>query len=291
MQCECRLCAGPAFRRFELNVLGRHEVPYFECAQCHSLQTQAPYWLDEAYREGNLSNLDTGAFQRNINNLGACFAIAKLFKAVNAIDAGGGDGLLCRMLRDYGVNCFVTDRHATPTYAQGFTEPDFDTPDLLVCFEVLEHFSNPVADLKALFRGSPRVMLLSTELYEGQGPDWWYLVPESGQHVFFYSRQALEEVARTHGYAITFSGGFILLTRGASLLQQRLAAMLLKSRVCRWIRAWVVTRPTPNMGRDFALQRERSLRAQTLRSTVDSPPERTEADGSDQRARSVATAH
>ena len=56
------------------------------------------------------------------------------------------------MLRDHEINCYVKDKYAAPSYAQGFTEQDFDTPDLLIGFELLEHFANPKSDLEDLFR-------------------------------------------------------------------------------------------------------------------------------------------
>mgnify|MGYP001320862266 CR=1 FL=1 len=64
----------------------------------------------------------------------------KFFGLKNVIDFGGGEGLLCRMLRDYGANCYVMDKYREPTYGEGFTEPDFKSPDLLLAFELLEHF-------------------------------------------------------------------------------------------------------------------------------------------------------
>ena len=47
----------------------------------------------------------------------------------------------CAGCRDYDLNCYVKDKYATPTYAQGFTDQDFSVPDLIIGFEVLEHFS------------------------------------------------------------------------------------------------------------------------------------------------------
>jgi hypothetical protein len=257
---KCRLCDGPLTHRFNVKVLGKHDVKYFDCADCRSLQTETPYWLDEAYGGNSLSSLDTGAAQRNITNLAACFAISRLFRVRNAIDIGGADGLLCRLLRDYGINCFVTDKYATPTYAQGFTEPDFEKPDLVIAFEVLEHFPSPKSDLNDLFKYSPNVLLLSTALYTGQQQDWWYLVPESGQHVFFYSEKALKLIAERSGYQIVISGGFVLFTRSATPLQRNIARFLLTGRISRLIKAFVVTRATPGVWKDHLFQVEKSKR-------------------------------
>ncbi len=258
---ECRLCDGSLSHRFDLQVLGTHDVQYFECSNCGSLQTEPPYWLDEAYSKENLSNLDTGAAQRNIHNMAACFAMSKLFNLRNAIDFGGGDGLLCRMLRDHEINCYVKDKHASPTYAQGFTDQDFEQPDLLIGFELLEHFANPKIDLEDLFGLRPAALLLSTSLYTNEGKDWWYLTPESGQHVFFYSRKALDLIVEKYGYSAVFSGGFILLLRDASPIRKALARFLLTRIICRFIRALVVLLPARGVWKDHELQLETSKHA------------------------------
>jgi hypothetical protein len=163
---DCRLCGGLATNVFNQTILRKYEVGYYRCATCSSLQTEDAYWLDEAYRN-SLSCLDTGRAQRNLNDLAACFFVSKLYKLKNIIDFGGGDGLLCRFLRDYGLNCFVKDKYAAPTYAQGFTEPNFQKPDLVIAFEVLEHFSNPEKDLDDLFSSNPQVLFASTKATGG----------------------------------------------------------------------------------------------------------------------------
>ncbi len=208
----CRLCGGPLTEAFRTRVLNKYSVRYLRCGQCHSLQTETPHWLSEAYCE-NLSSLDTGAAQRNLRNLAASYAVAGIYGARNLLDLGGGDGLLCRLLRDTGLNCFVKDRYAVPTYAQGFDEPDFDKPDMITAFEVFEHLPNPATDLRDFFAGKPRVVLVSTEVYRGQGSDWWYISAESGQHVFFYSRHGLLRIGDTFGYRVVLSGEFILFVR------------------------------------------------------------------------------
>jgi len=247
---RCRLCDGSVSYRFSLDVLQKHSVKYFLCTQCGSLQTEVPFWLDEAYKIGNLSRLDTGVAQRNIHNVAGCVAISRLFGVRNAIDLGGGDGLLCRLLRDYEINCYVKDRYAIPSYAQGFTEEDFATPDLVIGFEVLEHFSNPKSDLDDIFKHDADILLLSTDIYRNEKEDWWYLLPESGQHVFFYSEHALGLIAKKYGYSLIRSGGFLLYVRNATGLQKVVARFLLRPSVCRVIRALIFIRRAPGVWKD-----------------------------------------
>lgn len=259
---QCRLCGGELTLAFTNQVLGKHTVRYYTCNACLSLQTEKPFWLQEAYENTNLASTDTGAAQRNLTNLAACYAVVKLFKAYNVIDVGGGDGLLCRLLRDYDINCFVKDKYAAATYAQGYFDEDFENPDLLVAFEVLEHFSNPMTDLSDLFSKAPRFVLVSTETYSNQTKDWWYLAPETGQHVFFYSTKALEEISSRYGYQLVFAGRYMLFAKNIRPSSKIMVRLLLKARAIRILRSFVAFLPTPGVYLDNLAQVERNRKRQ-----------------------------
>jgi hypothetical protein len=259
---SCRLCGGRALRQFSRRVLGKYDIAYYQCSACHSLQSQEPYWLEAAYKH-NFAVLDTGAVQRNLTNLGAVALVARLYGLKNMLDFGGGDGLLCRLLRDYGFNCYVSDKYANTSYAQGFTEQDFDKPDIVLAFEVVEHFARPAEDLAALFSPRPALVLLSTELFNGQDESWWYLTPETGQHIFFYSRAAMQLIAERYGYVALVSGSYILFVEKARAggIRASLARVLLNRLVIRLARTLLVAGPSPGRDRDFEaltlrLQRE-----------------------------------
>lgn len=248
---ECRLCANTSTFQFKLKVLGRHDVRYFKCEFCGSLQTEDPYWINEAYGDSNLSSLDTGAAQRNLSNLAASYVIAKLFRVRDVIDVGGGDGLLTRLLRDYGINCYSKDKYAIPTYSLGFTEENFDIPEMILGFEVLEHLMFPRRDLGLFFERNPKLVLLSTGIFRDQDKDWWYLSPESGQHVFFYSRKALEIIAQKYEYSLVVSGGYILYVKGLTSKKYILARLALKNKILRLVKALMMLIPTPNVWTDY----------------------------------------
>jgi hypothetical protein len=254
VEMSCRLCCAKLSYRFAANVLGKYDISYYQCEDCRSLQTEKPYWLDEAYKQRPV-NLDTGAAQRNMNNLAAVYAIARLFNCRNAIDIGGGDGLLCRLLRDYGLNCFVQDKYATNTYTKGFDAPDFQKPDIVTAFEVLEHFPSPREDLESIFGYGSPVVLVTTEVYRDQGNDWWYISAKSGQHVFFYSKRALSMIARKYNYEVIISGSFILFTNRSLLTPMKsfLAKILLRSRTIPWTKALIALLPARGFWKDHVL--------------------------------------
>jgi hypothetical protein len=249
---HCRLCDGRLQLRFELTVLDKYKVDYLECKYCNSLQTEAPYWMHEAYLTTNLAVADTGAAQRTISNLAACYAIAKLFRLTNCIDFGGGDGLLCRLLRDHNFNCYVTDKYAAPTYGQGYSIPNFDVTDLASAFEVIEHFQYPKSDLDILFQYRPKLVLVTTGIYIGQDKNWWYLSPNSGQHIFFYSKKSLHIIAKKYNYQLLISGGYALFyeAKHSYFFRKYIAWFILKSPVIKLMRAFVVLIPAKGFKRD-----------------------------------------
>lgn len=250
---SCRLCGGSLVKAFNTRLLGKYDVDFFECDGCGSLQSEDPYWLGEAYKV-SLSRLDTGAGQRNMISLAASLLIAKLFGARDVLDMGGGDGLLCRFLRDYGLNCYVVDKFAAPTYAQGFTEPNFAKPEMIVAFEVVEHFARPATDLPTIFNTGANVIMLTTGVYEGQKEDWWYLASETGQHIFFYSLKAMRLIGERFGYDFVKIGRFALFTRGKAKLSHFIASILLRRYSIPFVRAAVQLMPAPGVARDMQSQ-------------------------------------
>ena len=257
-QIVCRLCRAAASYSFTLMVMKKYSVGYYLCTDCKSLQTELPYWLDEAYAS-NLNDLDTGAAHRNLENLAVSLTIARLFGFTNVLDVGGGDGLLCRLLRDHGLNAYVSDSYAQPVYAQGFSVPDFSGADMLTAFEVFEHFAEPCREIDALFAKRPSTILIMTTPYQNEGPEWEYLIPETGHHIFFYGEQALAKIASNYDYDLLRHGNYTLFCkRGLLTNANRLYVRFrLHPRIVRLFRAVLAYRRIDGYVRDAHLIADR----------------------------------
>jgi hypothetical protein len=250
----CRLCGGTLDNLFTGKVLGKYVVSYYKCSHCHSAQTENPHWLDEAYSQQDY-NLDTGALQRNLTNFAACYTLSKILSANKVVDFGGKDGILCRFLRDHLIECFVCDKYSRPNYT-----PDFElnsrtnNVDMVLAFEVFEHFANPKADLDEIFSFQPNYIVATTELYANQGNDWWYFTQETGQHVFFYSAQAINLIAQKYGYAVALVGAYILFYKtDIPNIQNKIIS--LQSALTGWIfqaiKSYIFLLPTPGVTTDY----------------------------------------
>ena len=201
----CRICSSKNTRKiFETKVL-QYDISYFECDVCQYVQTEKPYWLDQAYRSA-IGGADTGILDRNYTCAKRTTNICALLsiKDQPIIDYAGGYGLFVRLMRDIGFNTFWQDKYCQNLIAQGFeSNKTIGRPALLTAFEVFEvfeHLDTPLADINAMFETCDNV-LFSTLLIPQPTPqieDWWYYAAEYGQHIGFFRHATLRYIADKH---------------------------------------------------------------------------------------------
>ncbi|MBK9579666.1 MAG: class I SAM-dependent methyltransferase [Fibrobacterota bacterium] len=199
----CPICSATQIRSFSHQVLGKHEVAYFYCSNCGLLNTEQPYWLDEAYEEAIIEK-DTGLVARNLANAKTlAWALPILGKGSGKLlDVAGGYGLLARLLRDRGFDCFTTDKFCKNLFAKEFEPREDFTADALFAFEVLEHIPDPLLFVSDLFtKFDCKTFIFSTQTFSETPPppDWWYYVFECGQHISFYQPRTLKLMASKLG--------------------------------------------------------------------------------------------
>jgi len=179
------------------------------------LQTDPPHWLAEAYAAA-ICVLDTGAIARNQITSRLTGRVANLLglsAADRGLDLGGGHGVLTRMLRDAGWNFFWSDKYAENLFARGFEGPCEPGYALFTAFEVAEHLSDVRDEWTRWFACRPRALLIGTELRDRRGEDWYYYLPEIGQHVAFYSAETMRYIGRLFDYQVLTSSNYCLYLR------------------------------------------------------------------------------
>lgn len=207
---NCRVCGSAAEAFATALVLGRHAVRYFQCRSCRYVQTEAPYWLEEAYTTSQAA-ADVGAVERNLRFAGITQTVIQQFSDPDGrfLDYGGGPGLFVRLMRDRGFDFRWRDKHAANMYALGFEAHERDAGFALVtAFEVVEHLVDPMAELEAMLaRG--RGLLFATELLPARNPkpgEWWYYAPSAGQHIGIFTLDALRYMAARFGRHLATNG-------------------------------------------------------------------------------------
>lgn len=198
---SCPVCGGARERVFDTVMLGKYRADYHHCRGCGLLQTEPPYWLEEAYRSP-ITDLDTGLVRRNrmMSHRLACFMYFVCGRDGRYLDAAGGYGLLTRLMRDLGFDFRWSDPHCPNLFARGFEAGQGEGGYRAVtAIEVAEHVHDPVKFFETLRQTSGAdYLVFSTELYEGPPPDptaWVYFAPEAGQHVSFYQARTLARIA------------------------------------------------------------------------------------------------
>jgi 2-polyprenyl-3-methyl-5-hydroxy-6-metoxy-1,4-benzoquinol methylase len=201
---NCKICSQITENIFSKKVLMKYDVSYFRCSRCFFIQTEEPYWLEEAYQLGAIGALDVGIISRNWMSVNKTKIILKKlwanFDDFCAVDFGGGNGMFVRMMRDLGFKFYLQDLYAENLYARYFqiTDLPLNTKyNILTAFEVLEHLPNPVEEIKKMFNLSD-ILLFSTELQPSNEiseiEKWWYIVPEGGQHISFYNKLTFQQI-------------------------------------------------------------------------------------------------
>ena len=221
-------------------VLEKYPVQYFRCEQCGFIQTEPPYWLDEAY--GNtITRSDLGLVGRNI----ACarYAPAMILAFFNRharfLDYGGGYGLFVRLMRDQGFDFYRSDRQAQNLFAVGFDAADNSNTnyELLTAFEVFEHLVEPLNEMERMLCFS-RNILFSTRLVPSPPPDlnaWWYYGMEHGQHVSLYTHRALSHLAKQFGLNIYSNGRSVHLLTDRKLSNFAFTNVWFRGRILPWL--------------------------------------------------------
>jgi len=220
MQTPCKCCAAPAFlygvvdfhknceiiRRKVLEVSGI-PIYYHRCSQCGFLFTTA---FDHFTKEDFLHHIYNSDYilvdpdYREARPTGNAALIGNLFPSLRPqrlLDYGSGEGLLTDLLRKAGFpqvdayDPFVPRLAIRPTHRY----------DCIVCFEVLEHSTDPRQTLAEMndFLEPEGMIVFSTLVqpanFDEQGLNWWYAGPRNG-HVSLFSRPSILKIAQPFGF-------------------------------------------------------------------------------------------
>ncbi len=187
---NCKICGMASHLLGEAKVLRKYRVQYYRCVKCGFTQTEALYWLEEAYSSA-IACQNVGIMRRNLANCKVTSAVLNLLfqKTSNVVDFGAGHGVFVRLMRDRGFNFFWPDLRATNDYARGFESQEGATYDFPHSVRSTRTFDRPGRRLLAaneLVRERAHFDLLVSSPTPALS-DWWYHVPTTGQHIVFYT--------------------------------------------------------------------------------------------------------
>lgn len=196
---NCRICNNVSKDLFKHTLLQKHDIQYYYCETCGFIQTEEPYWLNEAYLSP-IAVEDTGIIKRNLVFSGfTASIITKFFNPEeNFLDYGAGYGLFVRIMRDKGFNYFWSDPYSTNLFARLFEMPEnIAKYEVLTTFECFEHFVNPIEEIEKMLELSDTI-IFSTELFNPPPPkpeNWAYYSFRAGQHISLFSEKTLRFIS------------------------------------------------------------------------------------------------
>lgn len=250
---KCKVCDRNTDFFGNARILDKYSVSYYRCSQCGFIQTEDPFWLDEAYSK-TITRSDIGLIGRNLqmarlaqNLILTCFNPSEKF-----IDYGGGYGIFVRIMRDNGFDFYRHDPLCENLFADGF-DAQLGTPyGLLTAWEVFEHLIHPLEEIEKMLSFS-RSLLFSTSLVSSPPPllnDWWYYGLEHGQHVALYSAKTLQFIAERFNLKLVYSSSALHLLSDAQI-SPLLARLLFHSRLGWLSRLFAQPQPESLLAKDY----------------------------------------
>jgi hypothetical protein len=243
----CSLCGDAAPKVGVQRILTKYDADYFQCRRCDLIQTEAPYWLEEA-PWSSIAHLDTGAVMRHEVCVRVAVVVAHLFNldpTSTGMDYGAGSGLFVREMRDRGFDFRWWDLFAPNVFAKGFEAKPEQKHDMVTAFEFFEHLARPATELDPLFKAGHDVVLVGTVLHDGQyRPDWSYMFPAIGGHVVFYSPTTMQHIADRWNYqVIATTQHTVFYRRYLSPQRQRVLERALQAPWSRAVRLFLEVAP------------------------------------------------
>jgi 2-polyprenyl-3-methyl-5-hydroxy-6-metoxy-1,4-benzoquinol methylase len=203
---NCKICNTKSQSIFKKKILGKYDINYYQCSSCNFIQTEDPFWLEEAYGSA-INYTDIGLVSRNIlytEEVTAMLRMCNFDRNKRYLDYGGGYGLFVRMMRDNGFNFYWSDDYCENIFVKKFSADNLSKEDrhfeVLTAFEVFEHLVDPIKEIEKMLDLSGSI-LFSTELTKGtlqEIENWWYLGLDHGQHVALYNKQTLEYICKKY---------------------------------------------------------------------------------------------
>jgi hypothetical protein len=214
----CPICQHQRYTCFESKILNKYDIDYFYCENCGLLQTEKPFWLDEAYSYA-IAKTDTGLLARNlyISKVLSNIIFTLFDKNGKYVDVAGGYGVLTRLMRDVGFDFYWRDIYCQNIFAQEFEAGQTSHAFIAAtAFEVIEHVYNPVEFIQQCFtENRTSTLLFSTELFINEPPkisNWNYYALETGQHISFYQYKTLVYISKLLALSIYSVSNIYILT-------------------------------------------------------------------------------
>ncbi len=194
------ICNEQADQVLNYMISGGQQATLVQCKRCRYLFVQNPTWVEGSF-ESDLNRFDLGSVDRSIIVADFIESLTRSSKSksLSFLDWGGGYGLLTRLCRDRGIDMVNFDPYVRPIFSGPSQVDELVKREVLVASEVFLHLVNPLRELRNLLNFADSVVVTAVVPPQNVSAAWWYLMPETGQHVSFFPVTTLKELARRSG--------------------------------------------------------------------------------------------
>jgi hypothetical protein len=269
MNTSCSICSGVTAEYAKALVRKKYAARFLRCSNCGFIFVENPTWLAEAYAEP-IDPSDTGYVWRNL------WARDKMRECIEThlnpngmfLDYAAGYGMFVRLMRDAGYNFRWADLYCQNLFSRGFEAPEPLTQpyEAVTAFEVFEHLTNPVEEIKKL-SAITACLIFSTKLVPEPVPkleEWWYYGLEHGQHIAFYTRKSLELLANKFGYRLVTDGADLHVFSRKQIPPDFISQSQPQPAIPRW-RFWVKQKNKPMANRASLTMQDHDLIVKMMR--------------------------
>ena len=189
------------------------------CPNCRLIYTNPMPDLSQVYTDTEDESYLESTDQRKQTARGNLRRILKFKSSGKLLDIGSNTGIFLDAASQYfdveGIELSQWGRKLTPKNIQVFDktlgELDFqELYDVITLFGVIEHFSDPVKELKAVWKAlkPDGIVVIYTGDVEGflprlMGKNWWYFM---GMHLVYFSKKTLIKMLQRCGFQVMSEG-------------------------------------------------------------------------------------
>jgi len=219
----CPVCHGKSWS-VEIGAYQVLDKWFSDLRRCDNCQTawfaDSDLWAKESYKD-SIAALDTGCVRRaaQIVSKLSPYLVAKGRSKV-LLDWGAGSGLTVRSLRDLGINAWAFEPYGECPLAKGFWYSKKEKVlnerfGIILAQEVVEHLRDIREFTEAALECCDDLIFTTEMIPDNVSRNWWYLLPETGQHISFIGRKGIKTLCRDFGlrHHRSHDGSMHLLTR------------------------------------------------------------------------------
>jgi len=198
---NCPICSSKSEIYGKGVVLNKYEISYFRCSRCGFINTEKPYWLDEAYGRVVSDNQKFRA-QQNVPIV-ISYIKEQLDPKGFYLDYGcARNAYFVEIMRKYCFKFVGYDKYEKVLdQYKGKLSRQFE---MITSWEVFEHLPNPKEVVSEMLQYT-NVIMIGTQRVQLNNPpklNWNYFSRPSGRHISFYTMESFGILGKEFGLKV-----------------------------------------------------------------------------------------